>query len=242
MYVFLICLTKGNRTLPSSTAYSLLEACRAPGCPVCRLEQRSVERYLDNKFYESVNSVAWRDELRQSFGFCHEHTWLAVNGRLGDALGFSIISRDLVNSILKQLNEEGSSSSTSGRRMSVLKQILYALTPRKRCPVCEHRDETTRRVLSVLVEELGQPNMTDALEASDGLCLPHLRVVFEDVKDSSDCETLLTIHREKLENLRAELDEFIRKSEYKVVKESFGSEGNAWLRAISMIIGSRKEK
>jgi hypothetical protein len=228
--------------LPGSTAYSLLEACRAPGCPVCRLEQRAVERYLDNKFYESVNSVAWRDELRQSFGFCHEHTWLAVNGRLGDALGFSIISRDLVNSILKQLNEESSSSSASGRRTSVLKQVLYALTPRKRCPVCEHRDETTRRVLSVLVEELGQPNITDALEASDGLCLPHLRVVLEHVKDSSDCETLLTIHREKLENLRAELDEFIRKSEYKAVKESFGSEGNAWLRAISVITGRRKER
>ena len=228
--------------MPSSTAYSLLEACRAPGCPVCRLEQRAVERYLDNKFYESVNSVAWRDELRQSFGFCHEHTWLAVNGRLGDALGFSIISRDLVNSILKQLNEESSSSPTSGRRSSMLKQILYALTPRKPCPVCEHRDETTRRVLSVLVEELDQPNMTEALEASDGLCLPHLRVVLEHVKDIADCETLITIHREKLENLRAELDEFIRKSEYKAVKESFGSEGNAWMRAISMMTGSRKEK
>ena len=228
--------------MPSATAYSLLEACRAPGCPVCRLEQRAVERYLDNKFYESVNSVAWRDELRQSFGFCHEHTWLAVNGRLGDALGFSIISRDLVNSILKQLNEAGSSSPTSGRRTSMLKQIRDALTPRKRCPVCEHREETTRRVLSVLLEELDQPNMTDALEASDGLCVPHLRFVLEHVKDVSDSETLLTIHREKLENLRAELDEFIRKSEYKAVRESFGAEGNAWLRAISMITGSRKER
>ncbi len=228
--------------MPSSTAYSFLEACRAPGCPVCRLEQRAIERYLENKFYESVNSVTWRDELRQSFGFCHEHTWLAVNGRLGDALGFSIISRDLVNSILKQLNEEGSSSSTSGRRTSVLKQILYALTPRKRCPVCEHRDETTRRVISVLVEELDQPNMTDALESSDGLCLPHLRLVLEHAKDTSDYETLIRIHREKLETLRAELDEFIRKSEYKAVKEGFGPEGNAWLRAVSMLTGSRKER
>lgn len=228
--------------MPSSTAYSLLEACRAPGCPVCRLEQRAVERYLDNKFYESVNSPAWRDELRQSLGFCHEHTWLAVNGRLGDALGFSIISRDLVNSILKQLKEEKGSLPASGRRTSVLKQILSALTPRKRCPVCEHRDETTRRIMSVFAEELDQPNMNDALESSDGLCLPHLRLALEQVKDVSDSETLLGIHRDKLESLRDELDEFIRKSEYKEVKESFGSEGNAWLRAIGMIAGSRKER
>ncbi|HET9907220.1 MAG TPA: DUF6062 family protein [Anaerolineales bacterium] len=228
--------------MPSSTAYSLLEACRAPGCPVCRLEQRAVERYLDNKFYESVNSPAWRDELRQSFGFCHEHSWLAVTERLGDALGFSIISRDLVNSIQRQLTEEMSSSASTGRRTSVLNRILAALTPRKRCPVCEHRDETTRRIISALVEELDQPNMTDALESSDGLCLPHLRLVLEQVKDVSDREALLTIHLDKLESLRAELDEFIRKSEYQAVREGFGSEGNAWQRAVSMIVGARKEK
>ena len=228
--------------MPSSTAYSLLEACRAPGCPVCRLEQRAVERYLDNKFYESVNSPAWRDELRQSFGFCHEHSWLAVTGRLGDALGLSIISRELVNSILRQLTEEISSSASSGRRTSVLNRILAALTPRKRCPVCEHRDETTRRVLSALVEELGQPSMTDALESSDGLCLPHLKSTLEQVKDLSDREALLTIHLDKLESLRAELDEFIRKSEYQAAREGFGLEGNAWQRAVSMIVGARKEK
>ena len=239
--------------MPSSTAYSLLEACRAPGCPVCRLQQRAVERYLDNKFYESVNSTAWRDELRESLGFCHEHAWLAVNARLGDALGFSIIYHDLINSILKKLNDEESSSPASRGLTSALKQLpeqvrniikqsLYALTPRKRCPVCEHRDETTQRVLSVLAEELNQRNMADALESSDGLCLSHLRQTLEHVKDLSVCETLLTIHREKLENLSAELGEFISKSEYQAVKENFGPEGNAWLRAVSMIVGARKEK
>ena len=239
--------------MPSSTTHSILEACRAPGCPVCRLEGHAVERYLDNKFHESVNSVTWRDELRASLGFCHEHAWLAVNRRLGDALGFSIIYRDLINSIIKQLDNGDNSSPASRRWTSALKHIpdqvrdkiekmLSAFTPRKRCPVCEHREETTHRVLSGLAEELNQPNMADALESSDGLCLPHLRGTLEHAKDMSVCETLLTIHREKLENLSAELGEFIRKSEYQAVKEGFGSEGNAWLRAVSLIVGSRKEK
>jgi hypothetical protein len=60
------------------------------------------------------------------------------------------------------------------------------------------------------------------------------------VKELSVLEKLLTIHREKLENLSAELGEFIRKSEYQTVKEGFGKEGDAWLRAVSMIAGSRK--
>ena len=238
--------------MPSSTAYNLLEACRAPGCPVCRLEQRDVERYLDRKFYENVNTPAWRDQLRASLGFCHEHAWLAVNKRLGDALGFSIIYRDIVNSILTQLSDDDSMVRTSRKWTSslqkipeatrkLIEKILAVLIPRKRCPVCEHRDETTRRALSVLVEELDKLQMSDALEASDGLCLPHLRMTLEQVKEVSACETLINIHREKLENLSAELGEFIRKNDYQAIKEGFGREGDAWLRAVGMIVGSRKE-
>ena len=239
--------------MPSSIVYNLLEACRAAGCPICRLEQKSVERYLDNQFYENVNSPKWRDRLRASHGFCHEHAWLGVNQRLGDALGYSIIYRDIVNSVLTQLNEKDSPGPSPRRQMSLLRQVpeatrkmiakvLPALTPRKRCPVCEHRDETTHNTLAVLVEELETPEMTNALQASEGLCLPHLRLAFERVKDTSACETLLTIHRAKLESLRAELSEFIRKNDYQAIKEGFGKEGDAWLRAISMITGNRKER
>ena len=239
--------------MPSSIVYNLLEACRETGCPVCRLEQKSVQRYLDHQFYENVNAPAWRDRLRASHGFCHEHAWLGVNQRLGDALGYSIIYRDIVNSVLTQLNDHNSPAPSVGPRTSWLQQIpeavrkmiekvLPALTPRKRCPVCEHRDETTRTTLAVLLEELETPEMDNALQGSEGLCLPHLRLALERVKNLSAFERLLTIHREKLESLRSELEEFIRKNDYRVIKEGFGREGDAWLRAIGMITGSRKEK
>ena len=233
------------------TAHKLIEACREQGCPVCRLEQQDVERYLDRRFYENVNSPAWRDSLRASFGFCHEHAWLAVDQRLGDALGFSIIYRDIINSVLNQLNDGSGSGRTSRRGASLLKQIpeqtrnimekiLSALTPRKRCPVCEHRDEMTRSTLSVLVKELDGAQMTAALQASDGLCLSHLRLALEAAKDPSTSEKLLAIHLEKFESLRDELAEFIRKNDYQAIKEGFGREGDAWLRAIRMIAGSNK--
>ena len=122
----------------------------------------------------------------------------------------------------------------------MIEKMLPALTPRKRCPVCEHREETTRSTLTVLVEELETPEMTNALQASEGLCLPHLRLALERVKNLAACEKLLTIHREKLASLRAELEEFIRKNDYQLIKEGFGKEGDAWLRAVGMIAGSRK--
>jgi hypothetical protein len=231
--------------VPSFMSYKLLEACREPGCPVCRLEQQGVERYLDNQFYENVNSPAWRDHLRASRGFCHEHVWLAVNQRLGDALGFSIIYHDIANSLLRALNEDASPARASRRGASLREQVerlLVVLTPRKRCPVCEHREEVTRNILSALADDLRTTEITDALQASEGICLPHLRQALGYVNEASVYETLLRIHRAKLENLRNELAEFIRKNDYQAIKEGFGSEGDAWLRAIALVAGSRKEK
>jgi hypothetical protein len=227
-----------------------LEACRAEGCPICRLEQDSVERYLDNQFYENVNSPKWRDRLRASLGFCKEHAWLGVNRRLGDALGYSIVYHDLLNSILRHWQDEESPAPpprgrTSFRRQvpepvrKMIERVRTALTPGKVCPVCEHRDQTTHTLLSVLVEELKTPQMAKALQDSGGLCLPHLRRALDQIKNASEVAALLTVHREKLEGLRAELAEFIRKNDYQVIKEGFGKEGDAWLRAIGTVVGQR---
>jgi hypothetical protein len=216
------------------------------------VEQKSVERYLDNQFYENVNSPRWRDRLRASLGFCHEHAWLAVEKRLGDALGLTIIYHDVVNNILRQLDQNGSALHLSVRRSlfgqlpdqarDLIKKVLEVISPRKRCPACEHRDEMIRTILSALVVELTKSEMADALRASDGLCLPHLRLALEQVRDVSVLEKNITIQREKLENLKDELAEFIRKSDYQLIDRGFGTEGDAWLRAVGMIAGRSKSK
>jgi hypothetical protein len=234
----------------NATAYKLREACRAPHCPVCELEQQNVQRYLDNQFYENVNNPKWREKLRASLGFCHEHAWLAVDKRLGDALGFSIIYRDIVNSVLKQLEGDpprvraprGWTSSLGQipeRVRTLIQQFLTAITRRKRCPVCEYRDATTREILLTLVKELKTQEIVNALQTSAGLCFPHLRLALEQIRDADTYETLLRLQRKKLESLRAELDEFIRKNDYQFAGEGFGSEGDAWLRAIGMVVAKR---
>jgi hypothetical protein len=234
--------------LANFTVYKLLDACREQGCPVCRLEQQGVERYLDSQLYENVNSPKWRDHLRLSLGFCHEHAALAVDKRLGDPLGFSILYRDVINSVLHGWNEDRKLARSPRGWTSMLRQVpeqvrarvermLFAITPRKSCPVCEHRDEMIRNTLRVLVEALKTPEMVSALQASEGLCLPHLRLALGHIRDQSVCETLLTIQRSKLEAVKAELDEFIRKNDYRYAGEGFGKEGDAWLRAIGMVVG-----
>ncbi len=231
--------------------YKILEACREGDCPICRVEQNNVERYIENQFYENVNSPKWRDKLRDSLGFCREHAWLAVDRRLGDSLGFSILYRDVLHNAVRQLEAGGGAAPSSRHWTTVLRRLpeqtrtaveraLLSLTPRKRCPVCEHRDETTRELLSVLVDQLKNKELLDALRSSDGLCFPHLLQALEQVKDTTTCEQLLALEREKMSGLRDELDEFIRKNDYQNFQEGFGREGDAWLRSVALVVGKRK--
>ena len=237
--------------MTSVTTFNLIEACRQPGCPVCRVEEHSVERYLDNQFYENVNNPDFRNTLRLSIGFCREHAWLAANERLGDALGFALIYHDVIESTLERL-DKGVPPPTR-RWAGLLKRVpeqvsalvyktVYALTPQKRCPVCQKRDEMVAIMISSLVEDLEKPEMDVAMRASDGLCLPHLRLCLKAVKDSATCEKLITIHREKLEALHGELAELIRKNDYRFAKEGLGKEGDSWLRALAMLIGGTRAR
>ena len=212
------------------------------------MEQSAVERYLDNLFYESVNDIQLRERLRASMGFCREHAWLAVDKRLGNALGFAIIYQDVINNTLRQLESDITPPVTKHwsallkqipeQVSGIVQRVVYALTPQKHCVVCHQRDKALHNIISSFIESLNEPEMVNALQSSNGLCLPHLKKAFESVRDLETSNLLLSIHREKLESLRSELAEFIRKNDYRFKDEGFGAEGDSWKRAVEKVIGN----
>lgn len=232
----------------------LLDACKQPGCPVCRLVNQAVDRYLDNLFYENVNDGDLRAQLRSSLGFCHEHAWLAIKPGLGDALGVAIIYHDILTNILRKLPEAGNGSQGQGWLSSLLgqgpnqlseqsKEIVNVLNPHEPCPVCQKRDQATELYLSELSNSLKNEKMLASLEESDGLCLPHLSLAFKENTRDVDIEAfsmLLTISRKKLTALDQELSEIIRKNDYRFRDEGFGEEGNAWRRVIRVSVGEKR--
>lgn len=237
--------------MSSFTSYELILACRQPGCAACRLEQRAVERFLENQLYENVNSRELRDQLRASLGYCREHAWLAVDHNLGDALGFAIIYHDVIGAVLKRLEHTlspptggwaGLQRRISEKMMGMVQSVTHAISPQKRCPVCHEQDEITRMIISALVREFGDPRMVEALNASDGLCLPHLRLTLELVQDGPALEKLLSIHHGKLAALHAELAELIRKNDHRFIAEGFGPEGDSWRRAVGKVAGTSRRK
>lgn len=236
----------------TSSYYELREALEEPGCALCRLEAVAAERYLDGLLYGQVNDPELRDRIRRARGFCPEHTWQLL--RPGASLGIAIVANDVLSALLKVLDagEFEALPRLSVRRVqealdreqpaAATAALVAELGPQAACPACQHVASLRQIYLDTLVEQLlGDGGLRPRLEASDGLCLPHLRAALARVGDRSAFEALLAAQRAIWQRLTGDLREFIRKTDYRFRDEPRGSEGDAWLRAVAALGGSRPE-
>jgi hypothetical protein len=234
----------------------LMQSSKLPGCPVCRIVNQRVDDYLRGLYYEKVNDINLRQQLRSSRGFCSEHAWSALRPGVGDALGVSIIYHDVLTNILRELPADtqqpgggrwGNFLSRLPRSLGeTIKTAQEALRPKARCLACVQRDEISALVIQELSEGLRDPTRSEelipVLGASDGLCLPHLRRAFAAQADDRALMALTRLTRQKLEALDAELAEYIRKNDYRFQGEAFGSERDAWKRAIALAAGELTQR
>lgn len=227
--------------------FDLVEALKQPGCPVCRLAHSMTDSYLRALLHEMVLDVPLRDKLREALGFCQQHAWqLAAHE---DGLGTAIIYRDVLNSVLRKMGSVGyeGAGALEGLRSALrpssprpgTRRAVEDLSPAQSCLACVNYAEMEEVYLSSLLEHLALDTLKDAYLASSGLCLPHLRRALQMVKEEKTFRQLLELQRPLWEALRAELDEFIRKHDYRFTSEGFDSERDSWLRAVAAIVGRR---
>jgi len=236
----------------TSGYYEVREALGQPGCALCRLEAAAAERFLDGLLYTQVNDPALRDGIRRARGFCPEHTWQLV--RPGASLGVAIVTNDVLSALLKVL-ESGEFEALprlSVRRVqealdreqpaAATAGLVAELGPQAACPACQHVASMRQVYVDTLLEQLlGGGALLPHVEASDGLCLPHLRLTLARVGDREVFEALLGAQRAIWQGLVEDLREFIRKTDYRFRDEGRGAEGDAWLRAVAALGGSRPE-
>ncbi|HXW00013.1 MAG TPA: hypothetical protein VEC93_16455, partial [Anaerolineae bacterium] len=65
----------------------------------------------------------------------------------------------------------------------------------------------------------------------------HFRLALAQIADQETFTTLVESQKAIWQRLSAELSEFIRKKDHRFQNESFGPEGDAWLRAIEAVVG-----
>jgi len=235
-------MDQSKKSAHTFTYFDLLDACKQPGCPVCRLGDSTVRRYLSGLFYEFVNDPGTRDQLHTSMGFCDSHVTLLLETRIADGLGASIIYQSLIHSILRDFQiyfppRIPAKSSWSRRRAPHVKSPLEKA--QETCPACEYSNTVIERAIHAIAQSLHEETTRAALQKSDGLCLPHLWQALDYIQMPVDAEFLTRLTRDKLENLQDEMVELIRKHDYRFNSEGITQEeAMAWRNAMCMISGA----
>lgn len=219
----------------------LLEAFGRAGCPVCRVLEAEADRLVDAILFEMVNDVRVRQELNEAFGYCGRHAQMLV--RPGGALGSATMMQGVIKHLLRSL--DGAPAEGSGNRLRGLlggsgngrSKPADALAPRRQCPVCVNEAELLGHYTTTLLAHLGPDSPLEAAyQRSDGLCLAHFRHAAGAAGPSAQ-ETLVVCQRAVWQRLNGELEEFLRKSDYRFSHERMGAERDSWLRAIAAISG-----
>jgi hypothetical protein len=217
--------------------YELLDAMQAGGCPLCRLARKASDSYLNALIYEGVVDVKIREALRDARGPCYRHAW-RIARRRGSVLGVSIIYRDVVNTLTKALESQGDAPTRLFSRGQP--DLARQLSPSADCPACALETESTHRHAKTLLKHLGMEEVREAYVAAGGLCLPHFQAVLYHAS-GGHAKTLATWQATAWRHLRDELDELIRKHDYRFRSETVTEEeADSWERAVAMIVGDEE--
>ncbi len=180
-------------------------------CFLCKLELDSLNKYFDTLFYEQINDVGVRKQLAHSKGFCSRHSRFIL--RYGESLGTAILYNqqcELFNEFLK------SCSLFAGRLPKML--TLSDWMEHKHCPACAHQVKDRKLYSSVFLDALrnSDSEMIGAFEKSAAICVPHFLYLMKQLSGERKMfGYLIEMEQRKFNRLRAEVNEFIRKSDYK---------------------------
>ena len=238
-----------NTYTPHLGDVSLLEACHQPGCPICGIRKNAVTTYLQMVLYAYVDDPEMREYLCNSWGYCQTHAWMLPTVERGNLLTVAVMYHDILEREVTRTLTRGSKEQGNGFLVRLIHKVfkgqhhsdpIHRLPLQPQCPACKLGHEIETNALKIMLRAFTKQKvpMQDALKESDGLCIAHLRSALELTSDPANVEILLTLARAKLTEIQAELNEFIRKHDYRFQHEVIGDEKHSWQRAINLIVGT----
>jgi hypothetical protein len=219
--------------------FDLLETLPQPGCAICNLLQRDVHRLIDGLLWEHPNDHYILEKMRASRGLCNEHGWQFIT--MAYALNVAIYYQPVLDELLKILNE----TVTAPKSKNVVRHWLArsgssglagALDPAQPCLVCDFQDERESRYVGVVAEYIADEDFSSVYEKSDGLCLPHFKMV---ICRTAHAERYICIQKDIWTRLQADLKTLRYKLAALVPNDQFGAEADSWRRAHALFTGGK---
>lgn len=198
-------------------------------CPLCDLDNASVQKHMTDMLYESVNDRSLRKRLEKQKGFCALHGELLLEH--GDALGIAILHVDQIQLLLDYLNNAGSI-------FSKIKNTDHAgWIDHASCIICEVRRMAEKRHIENFIDLIDDNTMKEYLEKFPGFCAKHLFRVLEKLNNQTHVKYLLKLHIGKYGSLLEDLKELCRKNDYRFHLEPSGKEADSWQKAVYVVSG-----
>jgi hypothetical protein len=117
-------------------------------------------------------------------------------------------------------------------------ELAQELESHGSCLACDIGNGTVKRFTELLLQDMHDEELQKLLLQSGGLCLPHLRTALSNNKRARTQDVLISLHREAWQKIMGELEEFIRKNDYRFQDEKMTpEEGTSWSRVLDLVVG-----
>ena len=191
-------------------------------CPVCFMVRRSLRHYLSIELIEELTVPEFREPLQTSLGYCKGHSEYvghASRNRL-QAMGVAIVYEDLLRIVERRLENRTSSRPTGD------------------CPLCGIQKDVESYAVQLIADYASDMEFHQHYDNAQGVCIRHLHAISLLVQGEA-YEFLISSHEKKLSRLIGNLDEFIRKHDYRFTSEKpTGAEAHSCQQAVRCIVGS----
>lgn len=247
-------------TIPVMEAFA--EDCE---CPVCILEKKLEDEYIDYILGPSLMEPEGRAETNEK-GFCRKHFEM-VYSRQSNKLGLALIlDTHLIeqNKKLKKLFESKAGTIKSGTGIPLLKNLSGRISSRQprsesavdsiisalnklenKCAVCDKLNYTMDRYIDVVFYLWSkEKDFKELFNSKKGFCLKHFKLLLEGAKkylNAREIEEflpkLLKMQQENMERIQQEVNWFTKKFDYRNNDAPWGNSRDAVSRSIQKIAG-----
>jgi hypothetical protein len=188
--------------------------------------------------------IIYEDLTARLFGCLSDYLERSSPAR-GSLLARLILRLRSLKHLGRWLNREGRIGSWLTRRSSrtsPMNRLVATLSPVGRCRLCETVEQTEKTKLGGLVGHLGDPEFRKVYEASDGLCLAHLRGALAFAEEDDTARHLVRLAVDKAGRLLSNLREYGRKHSWSNRDEpKYPWEQASWIRAVAFFAGEPRE-
>jgi GTP-binding protein EngB required for normal cell division len=218
-------------SVASNSAQKAYNLHRIGSCEICASVREWLWNFICRYQYDLITNPLTQDDFAQRKGFCPFHTW--EYEAVASSYGICNAYPDLLDSLAPQLRKLASSEETNPVHFAA--ELGKLQTSHANCAMCNEREKAERFAIGRVTERL-----TDATEPIiPELCLPHLLLVVEQIKNPDLIKRCIDRHGELLNRLSEDLQRHALKidgaSRHRVTDE----ETAAARRALMAVVGAR---